>query len=111
MPFDDKITVNYTSIELPIGIRHYMFLGNNSKLFINAALIYDFSQNSNFDFERLPDLDIKSNNNLVIGLGYKHHDKYSLEFRYAISRNLLSNQAVWNSDYNNIAIIFGYTLF
>lgn len=109
--FDDKITVDYTSIEVPIGIRHYMFLDNNSKLFINAAIIFDFASNSKFDFERLPDLDINSNNNLVIGFGYKHSNKYSLEFRYAGSRNILSNQSAWNSDYKNIAVIFGYTLF
>ncbi len=31
-----NLNVDYTSIELPIGIRHYLFLNNNSKFFMNA---------------------------------------------------------------------------
>jgi len=110
IPIDDKITVNYSSIELPIGVRHYMFLNNNSKLFINAALIFDLSS-SKFDFERLPDLDIRGDNNLVFGLGYKYRDRYSLEFRYATTRDLLSVQSSWSAGYKTSSVTFGYTLF
>jgi len=110
IPIDDKITVNYTSIELPLGVRHYMFLNNNSKLFINAALIFDLSS-SIFEFDRLPDLKIKANNSLTLGFGYKYNDRYSLEFRYATSRDLLSVHSGWSADYSSTAIIFGYTLF
>jgi len=110
IPIDDKITVNYTSVELPIGVRHYMFLNNNSKLFINAALIFDLSS-SKFDFERLPDLEIRGDNNLTFGLGYKFKDRYSLEFRHATTRDLLSVQSAWSAGYKTSSIIFGYTIF
>jgi hypothetical protein len=110
IPIDDKITVNYASIELPIGVRHYMFLNNNSKLFINAALIFDLSS-SKFDFERLPDLEVRGDNNLTIGLGYKYQDRYSLEFRYATTRDLLSVHSGWSAGYKTSSIIFGYTIF
>lgn len=110
VPFDDKITINYTSIELPVGIRHYMFLNENSKLFINAALIFDFSS-SKFEFQRLSDLEIKGNNNIAFGFGYEFRNKYNLEFRYTTTRDLLSTQSAWSADYNYTAIILGYTLF
>src|SRR5688500_1118512 len=43
-------TVDYTSIELPLGVRHYFFLKNGSKFFINVAAVGDFSFNSTAQF-------------------------------------------------------------
>ncbi|MEW4924000.1 tRNA modification GTPase [Algibacter sp. 2305UL17-15] len=103
--------VDYKSIELPIGIRHYFFLGDNAKIFINGSFIFDLSGNSNFDFGSGANLEIKSKNNLAFGLGYKHNDKYSLELRYQTDRDLLSNYLYWSSNYNTLSLIFGYSLF
>ena len=110
VPFDDRVTINYTSIEFPVGIRHYMFLNSSSKLFVNAALIFDRSK-SKFNFERLSVLEVRSDNSLSFGFGYKYLDKYSLEFRYATPRDLLSLNSGWSSEYKNISLIIGYTLF
>lgn len=111
VPIDTKVKVEYSSIEVPIGIRHYMFLNRYSKLFIDAFIIIDFDSNSIIDFEKLPDLEIVTNNNLAFGFGYKYNNKYSLELRYATSRNLLSTQSSWSSDYESLSLIFGYTMF
>jgi len=111
IPFDTKISVEYTSIEVPIGFRHYMFLDQKSKLFMNAAIIVDFSSNSKFDFEKLSDLEIKSSKNFVVGFGYKYDNTYSVEFRVGTNRDLLSTHSAWSSDYKSVSIIVGYTLF
>jgi outer membrane autotransporter protein len=108
--------VNYSSIEIPVSLRHYLFLNNNSKIFINASYIFDFSSKSSIEFKRsdnsnLDSLDIKTRPNLGIGLGYKQNDKYSLEIRYQTGRNVLSNYNVWRSEYKSLSIIFGYSLF
>jgi hypothetical protein len=50
----DKVKVNYTSIEIPIGVRHYFFLNENSKVFINGSFIVDISFNSIIEFEDNP---------------------------------------------------------
>ncbi|WP_226913030.1 tRNA modification GTPase [Flavicella marina] len=98
--------VNYKSIELPIGIRHYMFLNEKSKFFVNGSFIYDIPFNSN-----IGTLDVSSKVNLALGVGYNYNNKYSLEFRYHTKRDILKDYATWISDYKTMSVIFGYTLF
>ena len=102
---------DYKSIEIPVGIRHYFFLNENSKIFINGSFIFDLSNDSVIDFESGTDLEIKTRNNLAFGIGYKHNDKYGLELRYQTSREILSNYIYWSSDYSTLSVIFGYSLF
>jgi len=99
--------VDYNSLELPIGVRHYFFLNNNSKIFINGSTIYDFVLNSKVRNR----LDASSSVNLAMGLGYNYNNAYSIEFRYQTNRDILTDYVSWNSDYKTISIIFGYTLF
>lgn len=102
---------DYKSIEIPVGVRHYFFLNENSKIFINGSFIFDLSNDSVIDFESGTDLEIKTRNNLAFGIGYKHNDKYGLELRYQTSREILSNYIYWSSDYSTLSVIFGYSLF
>jgi hypothetical protein len=109
-------TVDYSSIELPLSARHYFFLNTNSKIFINASVVFDFSSKSSIEYKRANNsnyntLEIKGGNNLGFGMGYKFKDKYSLEMRYQTSRNILGDYVYWSSNYNKLSIIFGYSLF
>ncbi|TGV04067.1 tRNA modification GTPase [Flavivirga rizhaonensis] len=111
-----KITVDYKSIGIPIGIRHYLFLNNNSKLFINGSAIFDLSSDSSIVFDlngaaTAEKLEIQARPNMAFGFGYKHHDKYSLELRYHTNRNVLNKYRPWNSKYSTLSLIFGYSLF
>jgi len=106
-----NVEVDYKSIEIPIGIRHYFFLNENAKIFINGSYIFDFSLDSAINFDPGTDLEIETGENLALGLGYKHNNKYSLELRYHTSRNVLRNFTDWRSDFNTISLIFGYTIF
>ena len=105
--------VNYNSIELPFGIRHSVFLNESSKLFLNGYVIVDLNFNSEFNFksEALSTLEVKSGSNLAFGVGYEYGDRFSVEFRYYTTRDLLNNYGGWNSEYNTAALIFGYKLF
>ncbi len=108
--------VDYKSIELPIGIRHYFFLNNDFKIFANASFVYDFSSNSKIKFTRndgteINSFDIKSNAGLGFGAGCKLKDKYSIELRYLTARNLLSNYANWSSSFTTASLILGYSFF
>lgn len=104
-------TADYKSIELPIGIRHYFFLNEDSKIFVNGSYVFDFSGNSIIEFENNDDLPIESKSNIAFGLGYNHNSKYSLELRYHTSREILNNFVFWSSEYNTISLIFGYSIF
>ncbi|MEL0456878.1 outer membrane beta-barrel protein [Flavobacteriaceae bacterium SZ-1-7] len=110
--------VDYTSVELPFGLRHYFFLNDNSKIFINCSYSLDFNKkNSIIEYNSTKagyssfDLNIKSGSNLAFGMGYKYNDKYSLELRYQTKRDVLSRYIYWATDYNTASLIFGYTVF
>ena len=108
--------VDYSSIEFPVGLRHYLFLSNNSKVFINASYIFDLSSKSSIEFTRndgsnLDSIEIETRSNLAIGIGYKQNDRYSLEVRYQTNREILRNYLFWNSEYKTLSIVFGYSLF
>lgn len=103
-------SIDYKSIEIPIGIRYYLFLNDKSKIFINAAYNVDFEMNSNiyYDFQSLK---IASASNFAFGAGYKYNDKFVVEFRTSTKRDLLQNNTVLNTGYRTSSIILGYTLF
>ncbi|WP_299256644.1 tRNA modification GTPase [uncultured Aquimarina sp.] len=108
--------VNYSSIEVPLSLRHYFFLNNNSKIFINASYVLDINSKSSIDFARndgsnLDSLEIKTRRNFALGIGYKQNDKYSLEVRYQTDREILGTYTSWSSKYKTLSLIFGYSLF
>jgi hypothetical protein len=108
--------VNYKSIEIPFGLRHYFFLNENSKLFINVAYVLDLPMDSSIEFRRddgsiLSDLSIDAHNNYAIGVGYKFNNRYSMELRYLTNRKILGNYLYWSSEYKTTSFIFGYTVF
>ncbi|GAA3618879.1 tRNA modification GTPase [Flavivirga jejuensis] len=111
--------VTYNSIEIPIGLRHYFFINNNSKIFINTSFIPDLSLNPSLEATRengtvFESFKIKPKPNFAFGLGYKYNNKYSLEVRYQTSRKILGHyfDPLWRVEYNNpLLIIFGYSLF
>jgi hypothetical protein len=102
-----NVIINYSSIEFHAGARHYFFLNDNSKIFINASLIYD----SNLNDSQINSLEINTSFNMAFGLGYKYNDKYSIELRYQTPRHLLSSYSNWIADYKTLSIVFGYSIF
>lgn len=107
-------TVDYSSIELPIGIRHYFFINDNSKVFLNASYVFDLNSKHTIELTRndgtnLESLEIGTKDNLAFGIGYKQNDKYSLEIRFQSNREILTDYVFWASDYKTISLVFGYS--
>lgn len=110
------VDVNYSSIELSLGVRHYFFIGNHSKIFINANSIFDIGVGeSSIDFFRngsvTSSLDLSALLNFGFGIGYKLNDKYSIELRHQTPREVLEDYISWGSEYKQTSVILGYTLF
>ena len=108
--------IEYSSIEVPLSLRHYFFLDKNSKIFINASFILDLNLKSTLEFNRADNSNyktfvIKPRSNFGFGAGYKFKDKYSLEMRYQTGREILGQYVFWKSNYNTISLIFGYSIF
>ncbi|NTW25649.1 MAG: PorT family protein [Lentimicrobium sp.] len=103
--------INYYSLELPVGLRHYFFFGEDSKVFINGSAVFNYAFNSDIKYNTYQGLEINTNLSAAFGLGYKFKNRFSMEFRVGFLRNLLVNYHYWYTDYNSYSFIFGYTIF
>ncbi|CAM1347838.1 tRNA modification GTPase [Tenacibaculum ascidiaceicola] len=107
--------INYSSIEVPVGVKHSFFLNQNSKIYLLASyVVTDIKIDSKIDFNRvdgsnLSSLNIKPNSSFALTLGYKY-DKYSIDLRYN-SKDLLANYSFWSSNYESLSLNIGYTIF
>lgn len=110
--------ITYNSVEFPVGVRHYFFINNSSKIFINAFYINDFTFKSKSilelkrdDNSKISSLEFNGGYNFSFGLGFKLKNKYSLEIRAQSEKNILKDYSNWNSAYNTISILAGYSIF
>ncbi|MFA5973552.1 MAG: hypothetical protein WC780_14465 [Lentimicrobiaceae bacterium] len=115
--YNSNITINYRyykvdykSIELPLGIRYYMFLHENSKLYLNGSYVIDFDFNSKISAGPGTYADISSRPNWVFGLGFNQNNKYTFEMRYGLNRDIIKNSSSY-SHYRTFSIILGYNIF
>ncbi len=116
--------IDYKSIELPIGLRHYMFINNSSSIFISGAYVIDINLNSEIDIKETitnnltgrssvaeENIEITSKGNIGLGIGYNYKSKYSIEFRYNTNRDLLSRFVNREVKYPITSVILGYSIF
>lgn len=115
IPYNVKI--DYSSIQLPLGLRHYMFLNQNSKIFINALYSFEISGNTKITYTNMTpgsiskaNFESHSDTNLAFGLGYSFKNKFTVEARFNTKKELMEYQ-IYSVRYNAIDFIFGYTLF
>jgi hypothetical protein len=111
--YTSKIT--YESIEIPVGFRYYIFLNDNSKMFLNTSLMLDLDIHSEirlfFDNGKIAEtLDIRSGINNASGIGFKFKNRYSMEMRYQTDRHILATYKAWYTNYKTFSMVFGYTL-
>ncbi|WP_341227469.1 tRNA modification GTPase [uncultured Arcticibacterium sp.] len=102
--------VNYKSIELPAGIRHYFFLNEKNQVFTNVLFVYDFPFKSDITFSPGPTLNINSKENFVFGLGFKHNNNLSIELQYRTKRSITKLYPDWPSEYKALSIVLGYNM-
>lgn len=109
--------VNYSSLELPVSVRHYLFLNKNSKVFLNISYVPDFILNGTFEVkstvseDTLEKKDFDSTASFGFGFGYKYQNRYSIEFRHYTNREMFKNDFSVESTFTSSSIIIGYTIF
>jgi hypothetical protein len=108
---NQNVAVNYKSIELAFGLRHYFHLNEHSKIFINTSVIKDLSINSSINYDTGRVLELYTLNNYAVGLGYHFYKRYNLELRYLTSRKVLEKYSYWDSEYKTVSLIFGYSFY
>lgn len=111
--------IDYSVIEFPVGIRHYMFLSNDSKIFINVqAVPFKIVGSKSLFTKEFVNISSKSEFSLdktnqfygTFGVGYSYKN-YMIEFRASTSNNLLNRYELWDSNFTNMALVFGYQIF
>ncbi|AWH86739.1 hypothetical protein HYN59_17210 [Flavobacterium album] len=106
--FDWKI--EYKFIEVPFGARHYMYLNNDSKIFLDAAYAIVLSVGDpHISYNDIP-RNISKSSNFTAGAGFAHK-KYSAELRYGFGRGLTDLHDTWGATYTSVSLILGYKLF
>jgi hypothetical protein len=105
------LTVDYSSIEVPAGIRHYLFLNKSSKIFIDAAYVFDVAGKTHINYDDNTKLDSDSRNNIAFGLGFDYKNRLSVAFSTGPSRQILGSYVAWSAKYSTTGIKLAYTFF
>ncbi|MHC0446833.1 outer membrane beta-barrel protein [Flavobacterium sp. 3-218] len=105
------VEIKYSSVQLPIGLRHYFFLNNNSKIFINAAYSLEINGKASISFDNNLEQESNTDSNFAFGVGYNFKDKFSIEIRANSKKELLSDYDSFSAKYGAIDFVFGYTFF
>lgn len=106
---DDDFTVDtdYKFFELPLGVRYYMYLNNDSRIFINGSFNLNFPMGKSKITYNSSELEVGNNSSYALGAGYSYK-RYSIEARYILSHGILGPYAYWVSDYSSLKVILGY---
>ena len=112
---------SYSLINLPLGIRHYMFLSPKSKLFIDGqanilTLRSGKAKAINFDYDGtfFDKADLASSqalDNFTFGAGYTYNNKYTVELKYTTSNHILDKNTGSTAKMTYTSIILGYNIF
>lgn len=111
---------NYSFISIPLSVRHYMFINDKSKIFINAGInlltlktssAKDFTMDyDGYVFDRLKLSSSQAFKSAVFGIGYNYNNKYIIEARYNTAMNLLEEKGP-KANLKYASIILGYNIF
>lgn len=85
----DPFAVDIKSLELPAGVRHYFFLSDKSRIFLNAAAVFNFPLESSVKHNKTLDPTEEGKRvaiSLAAGGGFKY-SRFGLEARYYAPRS------------------------
>jgi len=107
---DVLVEADYSTIELPISLRHYFFITDQTKIFAQGSYALSFDLNSKINFDTGSVLEVGTVGNFAIGLGVMYK-KYSVQLQYDLNRDLLTDFAFWSSNYSIFSLSIGYQVF
>ncbi len=110
----NHVDMKYGYFEVPLGMRHYMFLNPKSRIFINVsyAIYIDkgdikFTQTGSIDEA----YDLKSKGGSIdFGLGYSYDNRINVELKTDFKRGII-NSTSYGVDYSSIGLQLSYRIF
>ena len=105
-----KVTLEYASVDFALGFRHYFFLNDTSKIFVNLSYAVEISSDSDIDYERFGDINADlSVGTYGLGIGYTYKD-IRMEARFNGTKNHFGKAfATGSSEYNSFMLTLGYS--
>lgn len=103
-----KSELKYNFFQIPVGARHYFFLNNNSKIFVNAGYAFNFLK-SKFSYQN-ETVNTKQNVGVIAGVGFSYK-KFGLEARYESVRQILRTNPSYVLDFQPYTLTASYILF
>jgi hypothetical protein len=108
-------TVDFKSVDLAFGFKHYLYLNDKNKFFIDCNLnsLVAYCSDSKIGYRTNTSntntyLDIKNYNmNFILGAGFEYN-RIIAEIRYFTNQNILSHYPLWNSNLEKISLVIGY---
>lgn len=105
--------VEYSSLELSSGIRHFFYINPGMTLFANSSIVIDFPfKSATIAIYNNSGREILSVPTLSFGIGARFKDLFSAELRYNAPRNLTNRSSFTRAPYKRfLALNIGYTMF
>ena len=98
-----EIILNYSTIEVPFGIRYFFLSRKSHRIFTNLSFYNEI------DLSFRDELRLKAFKGSMFGIGYEGHNRYQVELRYSLNKLFASYG--WESDYDVISFIIGYNIY
>lgn len=115
-PFSsDTIIENWNAslsyIDVAFGVRYYIFISDNSRIFIAGSYINSSMLSSDIHQDQgVYKVEAKIRNRLGGSIGYSYKNKFNVELKYS-GANIFDNYVYWDSNYSTTSLTFGYTIF
>lgn len=105
-----KLNADHWSVELPLGVRHYFFLKNDTRLFVNALAIPHLKSWQTGDSRKDREMEMRSRTALALGAGLAK-GRWSGELRYAFQRDAFLSYVNIDVKHSKLSLILGYRIF
>jgi len=106
--------IDFKAIEIPIGIKYYMYLNDNNRFFFKIAFVPNFVSNDSYlTYNSDYKWKFENASRLLFGVGYKYK-KISCEFHFYSEQDInFSNEEIYRngSICKQLSFTLGYTLF
>lgn len=106
----DGFVVDYSTIEIPIGVCHYMYLNPENRFFVKVAYVpHIILDGSNIKFNSEATYELAAAPRTFAGIGYSYK-RLNCEARFYSKQNITQNLYQRGSDYSQFSVRLSYTL-
>jgi len=106
-----NVTAEYKTFNIPLGARHYMYLNDRSRFFINAAYVLSGTMGEptiKYTAANTQTIEIGNSSGAAAGFGFAY-GPWSAELRYVFQREILQ-YVTKGATYSSVGILLAYKI-